>query len=158
MSALACVRKDIRPQLVRLHCPDYWDGAELHAREKYMRPRASPEFAMQAALFNWAELFEKKYPVLRLLRGSLNGVHLSKAQAGKAKAAGMKKGEHDVTLMSPRGGYTGLSIELKCGKNKPTTDQLEYGECLKSEGWFVAYCWEWTEAADLIKRYLEERL
>lgn len=117
--------------------------------------RAAPEFAMQSALFNWAELVQGVYPALRLLRGSMNGVHLTPAQAGKAKAAGMKKGEHDVTLPVPRGGYTGLSIELKYGKNKPTSDQLEYGDMLKSEGWYVAYCWEWTDAADLIKRYLD---
>ncbi len=89
----------------------------------------------------------------------MNGVKLSKAQAGKAKAAGMKKGEHDVTLPVPRGGYTGLSIELKYGKNKPTTDQLEYGENLKSEGWYVAYVWDdWTEAADLIVMYLTGKI
>lgn len=120
--------------------------------------RNSGEFDMQCALFNWAELLEKTYPALRLLRGSLNGVHLSKAQAGKAKAAGMRKGEHDVTLLVPRGGYTGLSVELKYGKNKPTKEQIDYGETLKAEGWYVAYCWEWTDAADLIKRYLEGQL
>ena len=122
-------------------------------------PRNSHEFEMQCALFNWAELIIKTYPVLRWLRGSLNGVHLTKAQAGKAKAAGMKKGEHDVTLLVPRGGYTGLSIELKYGKNKPTTHQLEYGEYLKSEGWYVAYVWDdWTEAAQLIVNYLNGRI
>ena len=120
--------------------------------------RNAPEFQMQCALFNWAELLENVYPVLRLLRGSLNGVPLSKAVAGKAKAAGMKKGEHDVTFPAPRCGYTGLSIELKYGRNKPTQDQLDYGNALIAEGWYVAYCWEWTDAADLIKRYLEGKL
>jgi len=120
--------------------------------------RQSPEFDSQVALFNWSELHEKRYPALTLLRGSMNGVHLTAAQAGKAKAAGMKKGEHDVTLPVARGGYVGLSIELKSGKNKPTKEQLEYGDHLKAEGWLVAYIWEWTEAADLIKRYLEGKL
>lgn len=130
-----------------------------HEKGKKMRlQRAAPEFAMQSALFNWAELLEAAYPALKLLRGSMNGVRLTPAQAGKAKAAGMKKGEHDVTLPVPRCGYTGLSIELKFGKNKPTSDQLEYGNNLIAEGWYVAYCWEWTDAADLIKRYLEGKL
>lgn len=120
--------------------------------------RHSHEFEMQCCLFNWAELAAAKYPALRLLRGSMNGVYLTPAQAGKAKAAGMKKGEHDVTLPVPRGGYTGLSIELKHGKNKPTPDQIDYGARLKVEGWYIAYCWEWTEAADLIKKYLEGKL
>lgn len=124
-----------------------------------MSARHSHEFEMQCALFNWAELVSAKYPVLRLLRGSMNGVHLTAAQAGKAKAAGMKKGEHDLTLLAPRGGYAGLSIELKHGKNKPTQDQLDYGDSLKAEGWHVAYIWDdWTKAADLIKRYLDGKL
>lgn len=121
--------------------------------------RHSHEFEMQCCLFNWAELAAAKYPALRLLRGSMNGVHLTPAQAGKAKAAGMKKGEHDLTLLAPRGRYAGLSIELKCGKNTPTQDQLDYGDSLKAEGWFVDYVWDdWTEAADLIKKYLEGKI
>lgn len=98
------------------------------------------------------------YPVLRLLRGSMNGVHLSRAQAGKAKAAGVLKGEHDITLPVKRSGFIGLSIELKAGNNKPTREQLDYGSMLEAEGWKVSYSWEWTEAADLIIRYLEEKL
>lgn len=118
----------------------------------------TPEFNHQVALFNWSALHIRVHPELKLLRGSLNGVHLSKAQAGKAKAAGMLKGEHDVTLGVRRGGYTGLSIELKYGDNMPTKDQLDYGAMLEAEGWYVSYCWEWTKAADLIVRYLEEKL
>lgn len=120
--------------------------------------KQQPEFAMQCALFNWRDLLVRSYPQLKLLRGSMNGVHLSKAQAGKAKAAGVLKGEHDVTLPVRRGGFNGLSIELKAGNNKPTREQLDYGELLESEGWYVSYAWEWTEAADLIVRYLEEKL
>lgn len=121
--------------------------------------RNAIEFQHQVSLFNWAALYEKQYPVLALLRGSMNGIHIDSAvTAGKAKAAGMKKGEHDVTLPAPRCGYTGLSIELKVGKNKPTDEQIAYGDHLKAEGWYVAYIWEWTKAADLIKRYLEGKL
>jgi hypothetical protein len=70
----------------------------------------------------------------------------------------MLKGEHDITLPVARGEYHGLSIELKAGKNKPTPEQLEYGERLKAEGWYVAYSWDWQEAADIIKKYLEGKL
>ena len=112
------------------------------------------EFEHQCALFNWAELHQPRYPVLSLLRGSMNGVRLTPTQAAKAKAAGMKKGEHDVTLPVSRGGYIGLSIEMKYGENKPTREQIDYGARLKVEGWFVAYCWDWEAAANLIKRYL----
>lgn len=123
-----------------------------------IRTRTPPEFQMQCALMNWAALFSQKYPDLRWLRGSMNGVKLTTAQAGKAKAAGMKKGEHDVTLTVRRGKYNGLSIELKHGDNTPTKEQLDYGEWLESQGWFVTYCWDWQDAAGIIQKYLEGKL
>jgi hypothetical protein len=120
--------------------------------------RRSPEHAMQCALFTWARYSRCAYPSLDLLEGSMNGVKLTKAQAGKAKAAGMLTGSHDVKLPVKRGGYIGLSIELKAGKNKPTKEQLWYGERLTEEGWKVVYCWSWTDAAEQIKAYLEGRV
>jgi len=120
--------------------------------------RISPEFDMQCALFQWARLYAKNYPGLDLLSCSLNGVKLTKAQAGKAKAAGMLKGEHDVKLPVARGGYHGLSIELKAGKNKATGEQVWYGERLSEEGWLVGYCWQWTAAAHLITAYLSGKM
>ena len=120
--------------------------------------RQSPEHTIQCNLFTWARYSRCKYPQLDLLSCSLNGVKLSKAQAGKARAAGMLAGEHDVKLPVSRGGFIGLSIELKAGKNKPTTEQLWYGDRLTEEGWYVCYRWSWTEAADTIKAYLEGKI
>jgi len=120
--------------------------------------RSEPEFLMQSAVFEWARnpAVLAKYPALTLLEGSLNGVKLTAAQAGKAKAAGMLKGAHDITLPVPRGGHTGLSIELKAGKNKPTPEQIEYGQHLEAEGWMVLYLWdEWLAVRDAIVLYLE---
>jgi hypothetical protein len=113
---------------------------------------------MQAALFTWARnpAVLSKYPALALLSGSLNGVKLTAAQAGKAKAAGMLKGEHDITLPVPRGGYAGLSIELKARKNQPTPEQIEYGQRLEAEGWQVLYIWDdWLAVKDAIVLYVE---
>lgn len=113
------------------------------------------EFSHQCSLFEWAGYAKATHPELRLLTASLNGVRLTKAQAGKAKAAGMRKGEHDVRLPVARGGYIGLSIEMKFGKNKPTPEQIEFGELLEAEGWCVRYCWSWDEARDAILSYLK---
>lgn len=115
------------------------------------------EFAHQVALFDWARIpaIVSKYKGIDLLEGSMNGVKLTKGQAGKAKAAGMLKGSHDIKLPVARGGYIGLSIEMKYGKNKPTPEQLAYGKRLENEGWKVAYCWSWPEAKDVIVDYLE---
>lgn len=112
------------------------------------------EFLHQCSLFEWARLQHHIYPGLDLLEGSMNGVRLTPAQAGKAKAAGMLKGSHDVKLPVARGPYIGLSIELKYKKNKPTAEQLDYGERMHAQGHKVAYCWDWVEARDIIIAYL----
>ena len=131
----------------------------IHTGLPTRKRRAEPEFLMQSALFTWARLpvVHKTLPGIDLLEGSMNGVKLTAAQAGKAKAAGMLKGAHDVTLPVARGSYIGLSIELKAGKNKPTEEQLEYGQRLAREGWKVEYVWDdWTKAKALIIGYLSQ--
>jgi len=116
------------------------------------------EFKEQAALFKWARnpIVLKKYPELKLLEGSMNGVHLSRLQAAKAKLAGLLKGSHDVTLPIARGDHIGLSIELKYGKNQPTKEQLDIAELLQAEGHQVAFCWSWDDARVVIEKYLEQ--
>ena len=118
--------------------------------------RAEPEFAMQSALFTWARLpvNQRLYPGLDLLSSSLNGVKLTAAQAGKAKAAGMLKGEFDVKLPVARGIYHGLIIEMKSGKNDTTTEQDWYGQRMAQEGHRVVVCWDWEAARDEIVAYL----
>lgn len=122
------------------------------------RARAQPEFLMQSAVFTWARMpmVVKQYPALELLEGSLNGVRLTPAQAGKAKAAGMLKGAHDIRLPVARGGFIGLSIELKYGKNKPSDEQIAYGEALQRAGWKVLYVWDdWLAVKSAVIDYLE---
>ena len=115
------------------------------------------EYEEQKALFRWARLKTTiaKYPGIQLLEGSLNGVHLSKVQAAKAKAAGLLKGSHDVSLPVARKCFNGLSIEMKYGKNKPTIEQIWYGDMLVKEGWRVEYCWSFEEARKVIEEYLD---
>ncbi|MEO9231607.1 MAG: hypothetical protein ABI216_22015 [Devosia sp.] len=119
--------------------------------------RRQPEFEEQQALITWARYSIQKYPDLKWLSCSLNGVKLSKAQAGKAKAAGMLRGEHDLRLPVNSGEYVGLSIEMKAGKNKPTPEQIDYGLMLEKNGWKVAFFWSWTDARDEIIKYLEQK-
>jgi len=119
----------------------------------------------QAALFRWAEGFKHVYPELALLNGSLNGVRLSRTQAGKAKAAGMKKGYLDISLPVPRGGYHALFIELKIkpyrnhkGKmiySYPTEEQLWWIEQLNKHGNRAVICKGYDAAKAEILTYLQ---
>lgn len=119
--------------------------------------RAEPEFQHQSALFTWARnpAVLAQYPALDLLSCSLNGVKLTAAQAGKAKAAGMLKGEFDIKLPVARGGWIGLIIEMKAGKNKKTPEQEWYGLRMSDEGHLAWTCWDWEAARDIITGYLD---
>lgn len=137
------------------------DGSNLTPQETASMPvrrkfRAQPEFDEQCALFSWARdpLARKIYPGLRLLSSSLNGVKLTKAQAGKAKAAGMLTGESDVRLPVPRGRWIGLIIEMKAGKNTATDEQLAYGKEMEAEGHRFRICYSATAAQEIIIEYL----
>ncbi len=127
--------------------------AALRAR---VPKRNNHEFEHQCALFEWRDIpaVLRTYPALHLLQGSMNGIPLGAAIAGKAKAAGMLKGWPDVQLPVARGRWIGLTVELKYGKNKATTEQIEIGQLLAAEGWLVTYHWDWIEARDEIIAYL----
>lgn len=115
------------------------------------------EHQSQQALFTWARnpAILAKYPVLDLLSSSLNGVRLTPIQAVFAKRGGMLKGEWDIRLPVARGGYIGLAIEMKAGKNKLTKEQIWYRERLDEEGHFTEVCYDWETAKDLLIAYLE---
>jgi hypothetical protein len=114
------------------------------------------EHSHQCALVTWARLPTTiaQYPGIDLLEASLNGVKLTKAQAGKAKAAGMLKGALDLNLPVARGIYHGLRIEMKYGRNQMTEEQEWHAQRLREEGWKVVCCWDWLTARNEIISYL----
>jgi hypothetical protein len=114
------------------------------------------EFNHQCALFDWARRpdVRRHLPDLDVMEASLNGVKLSKAQAGKAYAAGMLAGALDINLPVPRGVYHGMRIEMKYGKNKMSESQEWYAGRLIELGWKVVCCWDWEHAREEIIDYL----
>lgn len=116
------------------------------------------EFDHQCALVTWARLTstQRQYPGIDLLEASLNGVKLTKAQAGKAKASGMLRGALDLNLPVARGQYHGLRLEMKFGRNKLTKDQEWHSQRLREEGWRVECAYDWIAARDMIIFYLTQ--
>ena len=94
-----------------------------------------------------------KYPELSLL------FHISnegRRNPGRAKAEGIKAGVPDLCLPVPRGKYHGAYIEMKRRKGSKTTkEQEEWLSALALQGYAVAVCKGWEEAAKFIKKYLE---
>ena len=70
------------------------------------------------------------------------------------KAEGVKKGVSDICLPYNCGNNCGLYIEMKVGKNKPSPEQVEFGEFVKSQFYQFHVCYSWLEAVVVLKKYL----
>ena len=111
----------------------------------------------QIALMHWAELNSGKYPELDLLFHIPNGGKRGAKEAAIFKAAGVKKGVPDLCLPVARNGYHGLYIEMKRIKGgvvQPT--QIRWARDLERQGYAVALCKGWREAAAVLEEYLHD--
>lgn len=108
----------------------------------------------QIALIQWANLQSCKYPELALLYHIPNGGSRHPAEAARLKQQGVRAGVPDLCLPVARGGYNGLYIELKAGRNKPTPLQKEWLSWLNQQGYRAVVCWGWQAAKDEIMAYL----
>lgn len=114
------------------------------------------EAAEQIKLFRWVDLVSKNYyPELRLLYHIPNGGSRNELEAVNLKKQGVRAGVPDLCLPVARGGYHGLYIEMKAGKNKPTEKQLEWIEALRDEGYAVSICWGFEAARQELEKYLK---
>ena len=72
------------------------------------------------------------------------------------KRMNVKRGVFDFFLALPINGKSGLWIELKVGKNKPTKEQIEFGNRKLDRGYGVAIAWGFDSAKEIILSYLED--
>lgn len=99
-----------------------------------------------------------EHPELKFLNASQNGAWMrNKQHAVNALRAGLKPGHPDINLPVGRGGYFGLYIEMKNGKNKPTDDQLEWLHFLANEGYLCFCIWGAKGAIKEIENYLKKK-
>ena len=129
------------------------------AKQPTVQPRtkrnAQPEAIEQAKVVAWARANERNYPYLQLLHCSLNGVKMTKAQAGRAIAQGMLSGVPDLFLPVPKNGYHGLFIEMKYGSNKVTENQEKFLQNAANVGYAISVCYSANEAIKRIEDYYE---
>jgi hypothetical protein len=79
-------------------------------------------------------------------RNEINGAQLM--------ALGLVKGNPDLTLAIPRGGFGALYIELKKAGEKPRPDQVKQMERLRSAGNLVEWADNVEDAKNIILKYL----
>ncbi len=115
------------------------------------------EHDTQAAFVNWCQWNEAKYPMLKLAFAIPNGGLRNKAVAGKLKAEGARSGIPDWHLPYPCGGYNGLWIEMKHGKNKLSPAQSDYIALLEKYHHCVQVCYSVDEAIKAVEEYLNPK-
>ena len=132
------------------------------AKQPTVKPRtkrnAQPEAIEQAKVVAWAKRHEHIYPYLWLLHCSLNGVKMTKAQAVRAIAQGMKKGVADLFLPVKKGVYSGLYIEMKSEKGRTSIDQSKFLTAVSENDYLAHICYSAVEAIDKIKGYYNQSI
>ena len=129
------------------------------SKQPTIKPRtkrnAQPEAIEQAKVIAWARASERNYPYLQLLHCSLNGVKMTKAQAGRAIAQGMKKGVADLFLPAKQGGFSGLYIEMKSAKGRISIEQSKFLKDVSDNGYAAFVCYSADDAIKRIEDYYE---
>lgn len=96
-----------------------------------------------------------RYPLLRHLIHVPNEGKRSRAGGGILKAMGMTPGVHDLLLLAPNGcGWSGLSLELKAGREKPTPAQSAFAYRQADAGWAVGWTNNPVVAWEFIRWYV----
>ena len=120
--------------------------------------KSGSEQGIQAAVFCWAALpdVRARYPELRWLMAIPNGGFRFKAEAGRLKASGVKRGVPDTMLPVVRLPYYGLWLEFKKpGVGRLSVEQRGWIDYLNSAGYLAVVVDDWELAARRIISYLD---
>ena len=110
----------------------------------------------QIGVIEWANWNQNRFPELALLHHIPNGGKRNATEAARFKAMGVKAGVPDLFLPAPRGGYAGLYIEMKYGRNKTTQNQVWWLDQLKKQGYKITVCYSGIEATQTLEAYLQQ--
>ena len=112
------------------------------------------EHNTQVSCVTWFRLQYPKYLIYAIPNGGQRNVIV----AFKLKAEGVLSGIPDLHIPIAKGGFHGLYIELKTGKNKPTENQLTIMQKLMNEGYLCVVCYSFEEFKMAVENYLNEKL
>lgn len=129
---------------------------EREGKRKMNYYRKRGEDTEQENVISWANWHLREYPELKWLHHIPNGGERNKAEAVRFKAQGVKAGVSDLFLPAAHGGYFGLYIEMKYGKNKPTKQQVEFMEDMLFAGYKTKVAYSAEEAIDELRKYMQE--
>lgn len=122
-----------------------------------MRAKAAPtanEHEIQSAYFQWVDLMALRDERYTLIHAIPNGGQRHIAVAMKLKEEGVRPGVPDVCVPLPSQFCSGLYIEFKAGKNKPTPEQDKWINRLKRANWRVFVCYSADEAIEKTQNHM----
>lgn len=70
------------------------------------------------------------------------------------KAEGLRAGVPDLMLLIKSSGFSGLIIEMKDGKKKPSDEQRAYLDFFATQGFKSVVCYSARHAVETIREYL----
>lgn len=120
------------------------------------------EHMNQVALFNWARVMrirdapdiEPGSFIADYLFSIPNGGIRSPREAARLKAEGVKAGVVDIFLPIKRNGFSGMWLEMKAPKKKPTKKQAQWLEKMRKAGYAADWADNWVTASRMIQDYL----
>ena len=128
------------------------------------KPFIPREYDEQVAVFEYAQMAERRDPRWGLLFATLNGVRLPISLAVKMKRAGMRADIPDIILpvrvpadpfCDGRSSWGGLWIEMKRVKGGVVSEgQKWYHEALRQQGYKVEVAKGAKNAIEIIEKYL----
>lgn len=121
-------------------------GVPTHQEEKEIKPRATRGRKS-------GPVPDGTQKMRSLLFHNMNNAR-SIAAAVKLGSSGMVAGLPDLFLAVPAGGWPGLYIELKYGKNKPGEEQHQVMNALRAQGYRVEWINSLEDGKELIKSYI----
>lgn len=136
---------------------NYRIGIAYRARTK--APRRELEHQEQARFIagihalaridrRYAEAVDRTYAIP-------NGGGRTKAQAGKLKAEGVRKGVSDLFVSVPRGTWHGCYIEMKSETGTPTKEQKQWIADSRRLGYYATVCNGQAAAFEIWKAYVD---
>lgn len=142
-------------------------GRPIEAVRIQRAPRKNVEEQHGIALMQWANHASGRRPELAWLHHVPNGGGRSKAEAGKMKAQGVRKGVLDyllpVTHLYDGDFDAGLYVELKAPEYRTkkqggmSDDQVAFATFVDDQGFIVCLCFDWHEARASIEAYLDRK-
>jgi len=107
----------------------------------------------QIAAMDWLRL---QHPKIALHTMHIGNERKASYYAGYImKRMGVLKGASDLFIAWPSGGYYGLFIEVKSKIGKPTEQQKEFIERMRTVGYRAEICYGADEVIDTMREYIK---